>query len=131
MPFVVYGKCADEFVVVQSIRKVGLVAGRAKLRGAVEVLHHGCGVALRMREDLLVGDFAGNALTVFVDYYRGHAENKAAISHRRLQFLNRVAGEAGQTVLIEVPIDLGILRQSSRQYSNGVVAAIAMAGELD
>ena len=42
-----------------------------------------------------------------------------------------MAGGAGEAVLVEAAIDLGILGESAGKHADGVVAAIAMTGEFD
>src|SRR3979490_2795887 len=55
LPLVVEKDSALPFVIVQSVWQRRLVAGRAELRGAVEVPHDRFAVAIEMSEDLSVG----------------------------------------------------------------------------
>jgi hypothetical protein len=56
---------------------------------------------------------------------------KAAVPVGRLQLLNRVTSGAGEAVFVEAAIHLRVLRQRSRENPDGVMAAIAVPGELD
>src|SRR5580700_9624218 len=48
-----------------------------------------------------------------------------------MQLLNGVAGGAGEAVLIEAAIYLRILGEPSREYGDGIVAAIAVARKFN
>jgi len=78
LPLVVEEDSALPFVIVQSVWQCRLVAGRAKLRGAVEVPHDRFAVAIKVGKDFAVGDLAGDRLAVFIYQYGGHAHNVAA-----------------------------------------------------
>src|ERR1700738_966924 len=78
LPLVVEKNSALPFVVVQCVWQSRLVAGRAKLRGAVEVLHDRFAVAIEVGKDLPIGDFASDRLAVFIDQYGGNTHDVAA-----------------------------------------------------
>ena len=99
LPLVVEKDSALPFVVVQRVWQGRLVAGRAKLRGAVEVLHDRFAMAIEMGKDLAVGDFTSDWLVIFIDEYCGHAHDVAA-SAAGVDLLDGVADHAGDAVLV-------------------------------
>src|ERR1700733_4720382 len=106
LPLVVGRKSADKLVVVQRIWQIGLMAGAAEFRSPIEALHHRLRVALRMLVYILVWDLAWEAIPFFVYHHRRNTHHETAVPLNRLQFLDRVAGGAGEPILIHLPVDL-------------------------
>ncbi len=131
LPLVIRGEGAEEFVVVERAGQVGLVAGGAKLGRLDGVAHHGLGVPVRMREDLLERNFAGDALALRVRHDGGNAEDEAAVAVGGLDAADGVAEHAGQAVLVHLAINMRILGEAAGEDGDGIVAAVAVARELD
>ena len=132
LPLVVGGKCANQLVVIQHRRQVGLVTGGAEFRRVVEVLHHRLGVPVEMRDDLRVRHHAGNAVALLIDHHRRHAHHKTAIAKFGCNALDGVAGRAGQAIFIELAVHLvEFWVERAGQNADRIVAAIAMPREFD
>ncbi len=95
LPFVVCGKRANPFIVVELRRQVRLVACGAEFRCGIKVLHHGLSVPVEMCENLSVGNDARYAVPLFIHHHRRHTHHKTAVSELRVCFLDRVTGHAG------------------------------------
>src|SRR6266702_1739209 len=130
LPLVVEEDSALPFVIVQSVWQSRLVAGRAKLRGAIEVPHDRFAVAVKVSEDLAVGDLAGDWLAVFVDQYSGHAHNVAA-GAAGVDLLDGVADRAGDAILIIRTLLRRALCQGSGHDRDWVVTTLAVAGKFN
>jgi hypothetical protein len=131
LPLVINGEGADELVLVQRIREVGLMAGGAEFRRPIERLHDRLGVTLGMLEDVAKGNLARDTLAVFVYHHRRDAHHIAAIAGGGLQPLDRVTGGTGQAVLVKGAVDVGVRCEAAREYDDRIVAAIAVPRELD
>src|SRR5580658_230576 len=95
LPLVINRKSADELVIVQRTRQVGLMTGGTEFRRLIERLHDGLRVTLRMLQDIAEWNFAGNAVAFLVYHDCGHTHHIATIPGGRLQSLDRMAGGAG------------------------------------
>ena len=83
-----------------------------------------------MSEDFGVGDGAGDGRAVFVDQDGGRAHDVAAGSGG-VSGNDGMAGGAGESFVLEGALDRHALREIAGEQGNRIVAALAMAGELD
>ena len=83
-----------------------------------------------MCEDLAIGDGTGDALAVFVDQYGGHTDDIGS-GAAGVDLLNGMADGAGNAVRIKGTPLGGALGEVAGDHGDGVVAAFAMARELD
>src|ERR1700691_2039678 len=68
LPLVINRKSADELVIVQRTRQVGLMTGGTELRPLIERLHDGLRVTFRMLQDVAEWNLAGNAVAFLVHH---------------------------------------------------------------
>ena len=130
LPLVVGGKGANEFVVVERTWQIGLVASCAKLRRMQKVVHHRFRMTLGILENHIERNHAGNALSLLVHDHRGYAHLDAGISVGRVQTHNGMTRRTSQTVGVETgAIHIRVLGQRATQDTDGIVAAIAVAGK--
>src|ERR1700733_7304364 len=103
------------------------MARRAKLRGAIEVLHHRFAVAIEMSKNFPIRNLTGHWLAIFVDKYGGHAHDVATRTSR-IDLLNGVANRTGDSVLIIGTLLRTGLSQGSRYEGNRIVTAFTVTG---
>ena len=80
LPLVIGRKGTNEFVIVERLGQVCFMARRAELRRMQQVRHDRLRMPLRMTKNLFEGNFAGNAVSFFVNHYRGNAHLDASIA---------------------------------------------------
>jgi hypothetical protein len=113
------------------------VAGMAALWQAaqnsarlVEGAHDGLGMAVEVGEDFGVGDGAGDGRAGFIDQNGGDAHDVAA-GAGWVGGDDGVAGGAGDAFLLKGALFGHALGEVAGEQGDGIVAALAVAGELD
>ena len=84
-----------------------------------------------MGHDLVVGNGAGDGFPGGVHHDGGDAHDVAAQTVGGLEALDGVADGAGDSVGVELALDVGVLGDGSGEKRDGIMAALAVAGVLD
>ncbi len=128
LPLVVERDGTLPFIAVQRLRQRGFVTARAELRGAIEGLHHGCGVTVEVSEYFGIGNLAGDGCAGLIEQHSGHRHGVGA-GAAGIHLLDGMADHASHAVLIIGTLDGFAVGQRAGDGGQRIVAALAVAGK--
>src|SRR5665213_561342 len=114
LPLVVDGECTHPLVIIEHTRDGRFVADGAELGSFVERAHYGFGMTIKVRQNLCVGHRATDGSSVFIDQHGRDAHDVTAGS-RSVGRLNRVAGGAGDALVLKGTLVRHALRKAARE----------------